>query len=107
MSTQGKPESALAKTEEADVSPTQESTGTSQQEARKQPDPVRRSTRILLAIVVLLFVWYVLADRFAPWTDQARVQAWIVPITPKVSGKVKEVAVVQQRYLDPGQLPRE
>ena len=44
---------------------------------------------ILLAIVAVLLVWYLVADRLTPWTDQARVQAWIVPVAPKVSGKIK------------------
>ncbi len=58
-----------------------------------KPDPVRRLTRIVLGDCVVLFVWYVLADRFTPWTDQARVQGFIVPITPKVSGRVISVDV--------------
>jgi multidrug resistance efflux pump len=46
----------------------------------------------------------VLADRFAPWTDQARVKGWIVPITPKVSGKVKQVNVVHDQVVNAGDL---
>ena len=60
---------------------------------RRKADPVRHFTWTLITLIVLLFIWYIAADRVAPWTDQARVQAWIVPIAPKVSGKVKEVAV--------------
>jgi len=56
-------------------------------------DPVRKLTRIVLGVCVVLFVWYVLADRFTPWTDQARVQGFIVPIAPKVSGRVISVDV--------------
>jgi multidrug resistance efflux pump len=58
-----------------------------------KPDPVRKLTLIVLGVCVVLFVWYVLADRFTPWTDQARVQGFIVPITPKVSGRVISVDV--------------
>ena len=43
-------------------------------------DPVKRITRIALIVIAIMFVWYVVADRLAPWTDQARVQAYIVPI---------------------------
>lgn len=67
-------------------------------------DPVRRFTRIVLIVIAMLFVWYVLSDRFAPWTDQARVQTFVVPITPKVSGKVKHVAVVENQVVDAGDL---
>ncbi len=58
-----------------------------------KPDPVRKLTLIVLGVCVVLFVWYVLSDRFTPWTDQARVQGFIVPITPKVSGRVISVNV--------------
>lgn len=68
----------------------------------KQRDPVRRYTRIVLVVVVLLFVWYVAADRVAPWTDQARVDAFVVPITPKVSGWVTAVNVGQDQIVDVG-----
>jgi len=67
-------------------------------------DPVRRFTWTLLSLVFLLFVWYVLADRYAPWTDQARVHSWIVPISPKISGKVKMVHVAQDQIVKAGDL---
>ncbi len=43
-------------------------------------DPVKRITHIVLIIIAIVFTWYVVADRLAPWTDQARVQAYVVPI---------------------------
>ena len=59
----------------------------------KKPDPVRRLTLIVVCVIIVLFVWYVTADRFAPWTDEARVQGYIVPIVAEVSGRVLEVNV--------------
>lgn len=70
----------------------------------KAADPVKRFTWIVLSLVVVLFIWYVQADRYAPWTDQARVQAWIVPISPKISGKVTQVEVVQDQIVKAGDL---
>jgi multidrug resistance efflux pump len=67
-------------------------------------DPVRKYTLIVIGIIIILFLWSVLADRYAPWTDQARVQTWIVPISPKVSGKVKEVNVVKDQVVEAGHL---
>jgi multidrug resistance efflux pump len=72
--------------------------------AEQTPDPVRRFTLIVIGIIIVLFLWSVLADRYAPWTDQARVQAWVVPITPKVSGKVKKVNVVKDQVVEAGHL---
>ena len=68
----------------------------------KSRDPVARWTRNLLILALLLFAWYIAADRVAPWTDQARVDGFIVAITPKVSGKVKEVSVVQDQLVQAG-----
>jgi multidrug resistance efflux pump len=70
----------------------------------KQRDPVSRYTRLLLAVVLVLFIWYVWADRVAPWTDQARVQGWVVPISPKVSGKVKKIAILHDEEVKAGDL---
>ena len=66
------------------------------------PDPVRRITRYLMIIVAVLFIWYVASDRIAPWTDQARVQAYVIPIVPQVSGRVIEVNVVKDEVVEPG-----
>ena len=67
-------------------------------------DPVRRFTRIVVGLLIALFIWYVLADRLAPWTDQARVIGFTVPVAPKVSGKVKQVDVVENQFVEAGDL---
>ena len=69
---------------------------------QSQTDPVRKTTRIVLVVVLILFVWYVVADRLAPWTDQARVQAYVIPIVPQVSGKVVSVKVEKDQVVQPG-----
>ncbi len=38
-------------------------------------------------------LWYLLADRFTPYTQQARVQAFVVAVAPEVSGRVIRVLV--------------
>jgi len=48
-------------------------------------DPVRRTTWVVLILVLLLFIGYVLSDRYTPWTDHARVDGWVVAISPKVA----------------------
>lgn len=66
------------------------------------PDPVRKISKYVLIVVAILFIWYVVADRIAPWTDQARVQAYVIPIVPQVSGRVVEVNVVKDQIVEPG-----
>ena len=67
-------------------------------------DPVRKITKYFLVLVAILFTWYVVADRIAPWTDQARVQAYVIPIVPQVSGRVVEVNVVKDQVVAPGHM---
>lgn len=70
----------------------------------KQADPVRRVTLILLAVIVLLVIWYLRADRVTPYTSQARVHALVVPIAPEVSGTVTSVAVSNNQRVEAGQV---
>ncbi|VAW58335.1 Multidrug efflux system, membrane fusion component, partial [hydrothermal vent metagenome] len=65
-------------------------------------DPVRKISKYVLYVVMFLFVWYVIADRIAPWTDQARVQAYVVPIVAQVSGRVIEINVDKDQLVHPG-----
>ena len=74
----------------------------SQDVAKK--NPVRRLTLIVLLIVALLFLWHVAADRVAPTSDEARVQAWVIPISPRISGRVIEVNVSQDQRVKEGEL---
>ena len=76
--------------------------GPAQADVKKKADPVRRVSHIVLLIVLLLFTWYVFADRLAPWTDQARVQTYVIPIVSQVSGRVIEVNVNQDQAVNPG-----
>lgn len=48
---------------------------------------------MVLLVILLSLVWYLLADRYTPYTSQARVQGYVVGVAPKVSGVVTEVFV--------------
>ncbi|MHB9797392.1 HlyD family secretion protein [Pseudomonas sp. MT3] len=52
-----------------------------------------RGMRVVLLLIVVSLVWYLLADRFTPYTQQARLQAYVVPVSAEVAGQVKRVAV--------------
>ena len=65
-------------------------------------DPVKKITRIALIVIAIIFVWYVIADRLAPWTDQARVQAYVVPIASQVAGRVIEINVGKDQQVEQG-----
>jgi len=70
----------------------------------KQKDPVRKWTLIVLVLMAVLFGWYLLADRFTPYTIQARLHALVVPISPLISGLVEEVHVTNNQRIVAGDL---
>ena len=66
-------------------------------------DPVRRWTFIVLGICLVLFAWYLRADRVTPYTSQARVNALVVPIASEVSGTISGVFVKNNQVVEAGQ----
>ena len=70
----------------------------------KAMDPARRITLIVLAVVAVLFAWHIVTDRATPYTDLGKVDGYVVPITPQVSGYVTEVPVVLNQLVEEGDL---
>jgi multidrug resistance efflux pump len=66
-------------------------------------DPVRRWTLIILAAIIVLFLYSVLADRLTPYTSQATVHAFIVRMAPEVAGRVLEVPVADNQRVKAGE----
>lgn len=67
-------------------------------------DPVRRWTLIVLAIIAVLFLYSIIADRMTPYTSQAIVQAYVVRVAPEVSGRVLEMGVSDNQKVEAGGL---
>ncbi len=67
-------------------------------------DAVRRLTRIVLIAGLIIFIWYLFADRYAPYTDMARVKTVVIPLVPRVSGYVTEIHVELHQPVQRGQL---
>jgi len=62
--------------------------------APKMPkNPLRRPLIVVLLLALLFFAYSLVADRLTPYTSQATVQAYVVRITPEVSGPLVSVAV--------------
>lgn len=58
-----------------------------------QDSSIRRLSVAVLGLAAFTLAWYLIADRYTPYTDQARVTGNIVPISPRVSGEVIAVNV--------------
>jgi multidrug resistance efflux pump len=69
--------------------------------------PAGRGTRIgagiLAALIVLSLALYFVGDRLTPYTSQARVQAFVVPVAAEVSGLVRKVHVRNDDDVQPAQ----
>jgi multidrug resistance efflux pump len=71
--------------------------------SKKKKDPVRFWTFIVLALSIVLMVVYVVGDRLTPFTSQARVHAYVVPVAPQVAGRVISVDVENNQMVEAGQ----
>jgi multidrug resistance efflux pump len=58
---------------------------------------------VVMAVILFSLVWYLLADRFTPYTTQARVQGYVVGVAPKVAGLLTEVWVANDEDVKAGQ----
>lgn len=56
-------------------------------------DPAKKGIKWVLLVIVLSLAWYLSADRFTPYTQQARVGAFVIPVAAEVAGRVIRVNV--------------
>ena len=63
----------------------------------------KRGAIIVLILIGLSLVWYFVSDRLTPYTSQARVQAFVVPVAGEVSGTVRKVHVKNNDEVQRGQ----
>ena len=71
--------------------------------SEKKRDPVRLWTYIVLILCIVLMVIYLAGDRLTPYTTQARVHAYVVPIAPQVAGRLISVDVENNQLVRSGQ----
>jgi multidrug resistance efflux pump len=63
----------------------------------------RTGAVIIATLIVLSLVLYFVGDRLTPYTSQARVQAFVVPVAAEVSGKVRDVHIRNDDEVAAGQ----
>lgn len=68
------------------------------------PRAVKRGGLVVAALILLSLAWYLAADRFTPYTNQARVQGYVVGVAPQVSGTVTEVTARNNQEVQAGQV---
>ncbi len=65
---------------------------------------MKTTTRLAALLALLLFVWYLFADRMTPYTSNARVKAIVIDVVPQVSGYVAALAVTNAQLVEAGDL---
>lgn len=79
---------------------TDESTDRGDAEAARA---VRKGGFGVAGLILLSLTWYLLADRFTPYTTQARVEGYVIGIAPEVAGRVAEVWVANNQDVEADQ----
>lgn len=63
----------------------------------------KKGGKVIGLVIVLSLIWYLAADRFTPYTSQARVDGYVVGVAPQVAGVVTEVFVRNSQAIESGQ----
>jgi multidrug resistance efflux pump len=58
----------------------------------------------VLLVIAVLVVYYVLSDRYTPFTTDAYVQAYVVQVAPRIEGQVVHVHVRENQAVNKGDL---
>ena len=61
-----------------------------------------RWVKVAVAVFVLLFIYFLLADSFMPMTPEARVMRPVTRIAPQLSGPVSDVLVSDHQHVEKG-----
>lgn len=99
----------MSKPDDSSTEP-QEAAVTAPVETPKEHSPAEAAMRtihvgrlVVLGLILGTLIWYLLADRFTPYTSQARLDGYVVGVAPKVAGLVTEVWVENNQRVEAGQ----
>src|SRR5689334_8271001 len=73
-------------------------------DAKAPASPMRKVILAALLLLLILFIYHVLSDRYTPYTSQARVETFLTQVAPEVAGDVLEVDVKDNSPVRKGQL---
>lgn len=74
-----------------------------QQPPQDAPRTVKKGGLAIVIIIVLSLLWYLIADRYTPYTTQARIDGYVIGVAPQVSGTVTKVWVNNNQHVKEGQ----
>ncbi|MEM1131854.1 MAG: HlyD family secretion protein [Pseudomonadota bacterium] len=71
-------------------------------EAEKTARRTGRGAMVLLGLVAVIYLLHFIGDRVTPYTSQARIGAYVVPIAPQVAGEIIKLDVVDNQLVKKG-----
>jgi len=74
------------------------------EQSERTPDPIRRWTLIVLAIILVVFLYSIVAARTTPYISLSVVQAYVLRVAPEVAGRVLEIGVIDNQQVKAGEL---
>ena len=72
-------------------------------EEHQAKESVKKGTLLILTLILLSLSWYLVSDRYTPYTQQARIDGYVVGVSSEVSGVVNQVWVKNNQTVDKGQ----
>ncbi|MDX1346379.1 MAG: biotin/lipoyl-binding protein, partial [Sedimenticolaceae bacterium] len=85
------------------MSEEKEAPSTEAEENKSAESSVRKGSAGVLILILVTLAWYLAADRYTPYTQQARIQGFVVGVAPKVSGLVTSVHVSNNQRVSSGE----
>ncbi|MEJ2309887.1 MAG: HlyD family secretion protein [Gammaproteobacteria bacterium] len=85
------------------MSEEKEASSTDGDEKRNAESSVKKGAAGVLLLILVSLTWYLAADRYTPYTQQARIQGFVVGVAPKVSGLVTSVHVKNNQIIEAGE----
>lgn len=71
----------------------------SKAEEKKKEPPIKLWTGAAVALCIAIFAGHLLADKYTPYTSNGRIEAFVVPIVPQVSGALTQVNVTNNQFV--------
>lgn len=85
------------------MSEEKEAASTGDEENRSAESSVKKGSAGVLILILVSLAWYLASDRYTPYTQQARIQGFVVGVAPKVSGLVTSVHVRNNQTVNAGE----
>ena len=79
-----------------------EAASTGDEENKSAESSVKKGSAGVLILILVSLAWYLASDRYTPYTQQARIQGFVVGVAPKVSGLVTSVHVRNNQIVNAG-----